>query len=221
MESFISFGNQNSKRSTIITKHSSNTFLHNESIKENGSCKALNASNSSSPETITMFKFRRREKVACLIGAPNVGKTNLIMKMLYNTFHYKITSNQEQDYYMKNVVYKNEMIQLILIDSSNFLNEIAKLDDLSKDSDVLVYVFDWSNPESFMNVKYNAYKYQLYYKKSILIGNKIDIANSFCTEYMKKIEEFKIFCDKFGMTYMDTSALTNYNIPNLKEFILE
>ena len=155
------------------------------------------------------------------LGEVGVGKTSIIRRFVDGVFKKDEISTLGIQFSWKNLELDgNRKIKLSLIDTSGQEKYRSLPPTYFKKVDVVLFVFAVDNPSSFENIQYwidtfNENNNGKNVKKMYLIGNKNDLG--------KEIEQKSIddFADKYGLTYMETSAKTKNQINELFTIIAE
>ena len=155
------------------------------------------------------------------LGEAGVGKTSIIRRFVDGEFKKDEISTLGIQFSFKNLELDgNRKIKLSLIDTSGQEKYRSLPPTYFKKVDVVLFVFAVDNPSSFENIQYwidtfNENNNVKNVKKMYLIGNKNDLG--------KEIEQKSIddFADKYGLTYMETSAKTKNQINELFTIIGE
>ena len=155
------------------------------------------------------------------LGEVGVGKTSIIRRFVDGVFKKDEISTLGIQFSWKNLELDgNRKIKLSLIDTSGQEKYRSLPPTYFKKVDVVLFVFAVDNPSSFENIQYWIDTFSennngKNVKKMYLIGNKNDLG--------KEIEQKSIddFADKYGLTYMETSAKTKNQINELFTIIGE
>ena len=155
------------------------------------------------------------------LGEVGVGKTSIIRRFVDGVFKKDEISTLGIQFSWKNLeLDNNRKIKLYLIDTSGQEKYRSLPPTYFKKVDVVLFVFAVDNSSSFENIQYwidtfNENNNGKNVKKMYLIGNKNDLG--------KEIEQKSIddFADKYGLTYMETSAKTKNQINELFTIIGE
>jgi small GTP-binding protein len=153
------------------------------------------------------------------LGEPDVGKTSIIRRFVNDVFKGdKVTLGIEFSFKIVELE-GNRKIKLSVIDTNGQEKYRALPLNYFKKADVVLFVFALNDSGSFEKIgqwidrfKNNNGKNV---KKMFLIGNKSDL--------VKAIEQKEIddFANKYGLTYMETSAKTKNQINELFTIIAE
>ena len=156
------------------------------------------------------------------IGDSNVGKTSIIRRYIYNVFDDKTMSTIGLSFSFKDVELKSGIkISLKLVDTAGQEKYRSLTKSYFKNSDGVLFVFDYGNKESFEHIQ----EWVEMFKENTsqddipkyLIGNKDDIENKTVTSDM--INEF---ISKTKFKFKSTSALrTDTNIDDIFNEIAE
>ena len=153
------------------------------------------------------------------LGEPDVGKTSIIRRFVNDVFKGdKVTLGIEFSF--KIVELKgNRKIKLSVIDTNGQEKYRALPLNYFKKADVVLFVFALNDSGSFEKIGQWIDRFKNNngnnVKKMFLIGNKSDL--------VKVIEQKEIddFANKYGLTYMETSAKTKNQINELFTIIAE
>ena len=153
------------------------------------------------------------------LGEPDVGKTSIIRRFVNDVFKGdKVTLGIEFSFKIVELV-GNRKIKLSVIDTNGQEKYRALPLNYFKKADVVLFVFALNDSGSFEKIgqwidRFNNNNGKNV-KKMFLIGNKSDL--------VKVIEQKEIddFANKYGLTYMETSAKTKNQINELFTIIAE
>ena len=144
------------------------------------------------------------------LGASNVGKTSII-KRLINEDDYKIDLlhdlTVDLNIYLKAFIVEGQLIKYELYDTPGIIGAMTDNLDYIKLSNVIIFVFDLSSRDSFLDMKVYFDKYKENTKKlnlkndAIVIGNKLDKINREVS-----FEEINDFCIGNNLEFFETSA---------------
>ena len=155
------------------------------------------------------------------LGEVGVGKTSIIRRFVDGVFKKDEISTLGIQFSFKNLELDgNRKIKLSLIDTSGQEKYRSLPPTYFKKVDVVLFVFAVDNPSSFENIQYwidtfNENNNGKNVKKMYLIGNKNDLGKEI---KQKSIDDI---ADKYGLTYMETSAKTKNQINELFTIIGE
>ena len=153
------------------------------------------------------------------LGEPDVGKTSIIRRFVNDVFKGdKVTLGIEFSFKIVELE-GNRKIKLSVIDTNGQEKYRALPLNYFKKADVVLFVFALNDSGSFEKIgqwidRFNNNNGKNV-KKMFLIGNKSDL--------VKVIEQKEIddFANKYGLTYMETSAKTKNQINELFTIIAE
>ena len=153
------------------------------------------------------------------LGEPDVGKTSIIRRFVNDVFKDdKVTLGIEFSFKIVELE-GNRKIKLSVIDTNGQEKYRALPLNYFKKADVVLFVFALNDSVSFEKIgqwidRFNNNNGKNV-KKMFLIGNKSDL--------VKVIEQKEIddFANKYGLTYMETSAKTKNQINELFTIIAE
>ena len=150
------------------------------------------------------------------LGVSNVGKTSII-KRIINREDYKIDLIHDMtidfDIYLKTFKVEGQLIKYELYDTPGIIGAMNDNLDYIQLSNVIIFVFDLSSRDSFLDMKVYFDKYKEKTKKlnlkneAIIIGNKLDKRgrevnfeeiNDFCVENNLQFFEMSAKDDKIG-----------------------
>ena len=147
------------------------------------------------------------------IGDSNVGKTSILRRFVYNVFDSDTSSTIGLSFSFKDVTLKNgQKVKLKLVDTAGQERYQGLTKSYYRNTDGVLIVFDYSNLESFKNIKEWIKAFETANNKKIfvtyLIGNKIDLK-----EEEKVVTESMIenFLKEIKYKFKRTSAKTEDN----------
>ena len=147
------------------------------------------------------------------IGDSNVGKTSILRRFVYNVFDSDTSSTIGLSFSFKDVTLKNgQKVKLKLVDTAGQERYQGLTKSYYRNTDGVLIVFDYSNLESFKNIKEWIKAFETANNKKIfvtyLIGNKIDLK-----EEEKVVSESMIenFLKEIKYKFKRTSAKTEDN----------
>ena len=153
------------------------------------------------------------------LGEPDVGKTSIIRRFVNDVFKGdKVTLGIEFSFKIVELE-GNRKIKLSVIDTNGQEKYRALPLNYFKKADVVLFVFALNDSGSFEKIGQWIDRFKNNngnnVKKMFLIGNKSDL--------VKVIEQKEIddFANKYGLTYMETSAKTKNQINELFTIIAE
>ena len=153
------------------------------------------------------------------LGEPDVGKTSIIRRFVNDVFKGdKVTLGIEFSFKIVELE-GNRKIKLSVIDTNGQEKYRALPLNYFKKADVVLFVFALNDSVSFEKIGQWIDRFKNNngnnVKKMFLIGNKSDL--------VKVIEQKEIddFANKYGLTYMETSAKTKNQINELFTIIAE
>lgn len=147
----------------------------------------------------------------CLIGNANVGKTSILNRFCDNNFKEKYLNTIGVDFKIIYLNFKGKNIKLHLWDTAGQERFKSIAVNYYRNVHAFYYVFDVTNPESFIALNKWISLATTYNKTSIvnmLVANKIDL------ERKVNRDEGKEFALKNDMIYYETSAKNSENIDN-------
>ena len=153
------------------------------------------------------------------LGEPDVGKTSIIRRFINDVFKDdKVTLGIEFSFKIVELV-GNRKIKLSVIDTNGQEKYRSLPLNYFKKAEVVLFVFALNDSGSFEKIGQWIDRFKNNngnnVKKMFLIGNKSDL--------VKVIEQKEIddFANKYGLTYMETSAKTKNQINELFTIIAE
>lgn len=149
-----------------------------------------------------------------LLGDAKVGKTSIVLRFTDHAFNQKYLPTIGVNITQKDIKVENTKIRSMLWDIAGQ----EKFSNLRRrfflGSECIILVFDLTNPKSFQNLKkwYNEIADALGKKCNEIIG--VIFGNKFDLSHKRKISEqqAKKFAKDINFDYIETSALTGYNI---------
>jgi len=146
-----------------------------------------------------------------LVGESGVGKSNLLLRYTENTYSDSFISTIGVDFKMKNIILNDRMVKLQLWDTAGQERYRAIVASFYKGAHGIVVVFDLTDINSFLKVKFwlQEIKQKAPEKTSIiLVGNKKDLEE----QRMVDEKEVKQFADTNNLQYFETSAKTGEGV---------
>ena len=152
------------------------------------------------------------------LGNSGVGKTSIIQRFMSNDFNYNQLSTLGVAFSYKTIEINNQKIKFKLIDTGGQEKYRALSKSYFKHADVVLFVFDLNNKNSFESIQYWVDLFsENSGEKSIigkyLIGNKNDLEQNVDQDLIDELVE------KNNLLYMSTSAQTKHQIEELFQFI--
>ena len=146
-----------------------------------------------------------------MIGDASVGKSNLLLRFVYNTFQteYQITIGVE--FGEKNIIYNDKIYQIQIWDTAGQEQFRSITRAYYKNSICALVVYDISRRDSFESVKQWIEDCKNYMPKNVvmvLVGNKSDLEDN--REVTK--DEGQEIADSFGLLFYETSAKSGLNV---------
>ncbi|MEQ9716024.1 MAG: Rab family GTPase [Candidatus Asgardarchaeia archaeon] len=150
---------------------------------------------------------------AIIIGDAMVGKTSLINRFVEKTFNPAYIATIGVSVSLETLSVDETPVNLFIWDIAGQERFHLIRQVYYKGAKVAAVVYDITNPESFKNIlkwidEMKRYSGDIPF---IIVGNKIDLEN------FRKIsrEEAEELSERLGVPYIETSALTGHNVPNL------
>lgn len=168
---------------------------------------------------LTRKKNKVFTKQVALVGASGVGKTSLLIKDLDNRFepyHIPTLSYEQRS---KRFIDQNKEIHINFFDLSGDFNYQTDYNDIFKRSNIILLMFDLTEPKSFNYIEEQYLKIKRNNKdaKFILIGNKSDLK---ITKMNRDIGDNWKSTNKNVVDYLEISVKECKNINNLFKCIL-
>jgi small GTP-binding protein len=166
----------------------------------------------------TSIKLREPHFDSCIkcifIGDAGVGKSSIINRYINNTFSYTTFSTIGVDFFVRYVHTDKYNIKLQIWDLAGQQNYRNIARSYYRNAEVLFYVFDKKNRESFTNFSnwINDFRHRLDDIHIVIVGNKCD-SNHFSVHTEEAIE----LANEYNAQYYETSALDNINIREIFE----
>lgn len=147
-----------------------------------------------------------------LVGDATVGKTSIANRHIYHRFSNLVCSTIGASFMAYSPTIDDEEVKVNIWDTAGQERFRSFTSLYYRDADLAIVVFDLSQPD-FDNVIHwlNQINQSNPRIKTVLVGNKSDLVDSFESEELLQI------IDDFHIDYIATSALTNYNIKELFE----
>ena len=125
-----------------------------------------------------------------ILGDSGVGKTNLLLRYVGESFSENYIATLGIDFKMKNIIYNDLKIALQIWDTAGQERFRSITKSFLKGTDGIIFMYDISKKESFLNLKNwiaEIDNSKLPDVKFVICGNKIDLEeNREVTEEMKK-----------------------------------
>ena len=146
-----------------------------------------------------------------IIGDAAVGKSNLLLRYVFNIFkpEYQLTIGVE--FGEKNIKHNNKNYQLQLWDTAGQEQFRSITRAYFKNAVCALVVYDITNKSSFENIKQWIEDCMNYMPKRgfiVLVGNKCDLEEN----REVSTEEGQQLADLYGILFFETSAKTEYNV---------
>lgn len=156
-----------------------------------------------------------------LIGDAGVGKSSIIERYVNDTFSSVASTTVGVDFFTKLVKLnddivggKTHVVKLQIWDLAGQMNYRSIIRSYYRNAEVLFYVFDKSNRESFHNFErwIDEFRHRLDDIQIVIVGNKCDIIRSGVHS-----DEAIELANKYDAQYYETSAKDNVNIREIFE----
>lgn len=151
-----------------------------------------------------------------LIGDAGVGKSSIIERYVNDTFSLISNTTVGVDYFTKYVKLDNDIgtFKLQIWDLAGQVNFRSIARSYYRNAEVLFYVFDKTNRESFHNFEHwiNDFRHMLDDIQIVIVGNKSDVYH-FSVHTDEAIE----LANKYDAQYYETSAKDDVNIREIFE----
>mmetsp|Transcript_28302 Transcript_28302/g.39493 ORF Transcript_28302/g.39493 Transcript_28302/m.39493 type:complete len:211 (+) Transcript_28302:163-795(+) len=146
-----------------------------------------------------------------LLGDSGVGKSCLLKSFMGKEFSEGYVSTIGVDFEMKQTIVDGKKVNLQIWDTAGQERFRTITTSYYRSCDAILVVFDISDSTTFDNVELWLEDVRSYAQPDvdvILIGNKVDLY----LERKVPFETAKIFADNSGMSYIETSAKSHFNV---------
>lgn len=148
-----------------------------------------------------------------IIGDTYSGKTSILNRYINHYFNTSFMATIGVDYYKNELIKENTKYKFTIWDTSGQEKFNSIITSYYRDTGAVIFVFDLTNYNSFLNIKNWIARVELYSKNKIikiLVGNKCDLVND-------KLDRNIItkFCKNNNIEYLETSAKNNINIDEI------
>ena len=146
-----------------------------------------------------------------IIGDTEVGKTQIINRIIQNNFQYNYKKTIGMNSFNKQIEIKNNIINLVLYDSSGQEKFKSLIEINVRESDFIFLVYDITNKDSFISInKYFEMIKDLKKENSLifLLGNKKDLN----PERKVDKKESQAYADKNNFLFHEISAKLDNDI---------
>ena len=151
-----------------------------------------------------------------IIGDSGVGKSNILLRYIYNSFSDEFKTTVGVEFGAKNIEINNKIYRVQLWDTAGQENFRSIARAYYKNSVCACVVYDISSHESFENVQVWIDDCTKQTSKSVLlvlIGNKSDLTDQREVSY----EEGAAFAKSHKMFFLEASAKTGNNVAEIFE----
>lgn len=146
-----------------------------------------------------------------IVGDVAVGKSNLLLRSVYNTFKTEYVTTIGVEFGEKNIDYNNKKYQIQIWDTAGQEQFRSITRAYYKNAVCALVVYDITNRETFESAKQWIDDCKNYMAKNViivLVGNKIDLEDK--RTVIK--EEGQELAEVFGLLFFETSAKTGDNV---------
>ena len=153
-----------------------------------------------------------------LLGSTHAGKTSIIQRFVNNTFTMNTLASVQSAFFERSIKLANEEITLDIWDTAGQEMFHALTPMYYRDANGSIIVFDVTDANSFSKAKQwvNEIKYAMGEKTALMIvGNKNDLKSI----RVVRTEEAQKYAASIGVTYMESSAKTGYQIDDVFKHI--
>jgi small GTP-binding protein len=152
-----------------------------------------------------------------LIGDSGTGKTSVLLRLTENIFNNNTYSTIGVDFKILSVKYNKKLAKIQIWDTCGSERFKSLTTSFIKTCAVFIMIFDLTNRKSFENISYwlNLILDNTRPKVLCLVGNKSDLVDNDESNESISEEEINQLCEKFGMSYIRTSAKENKNIEEM------
>ena len=154
-----------------------------------------------------------------LIGDSEVGKTCLLQKFVEDSFQEEHIATIGVEYKHKYIVRNNYKIRLKIWDTAGQERFHSITKNIYRNAEGILFVYDITRKQSFVNIKSWIQEIESVETniKGVILGNKYDLTD----EREVQIDELKGYGEKQKMPVIETSAKTNYNVPEAFNLIID
>lgn len=155
-----------------------------------------------------------------VIGDAGIGKSALITRYIDDNYNDNYYNTIGVDFRIKICDIHDKKIKINIWDTAGQEKFKSLITSYYRNSDIIIMVFDLSNQMSFRHIDYWYSEIEYFCKdmKVYLVGTKSDIGKN---NYIVDDESINNICNKYNMTYYETSAKKNKNINELFDDIVE
>lgn len=153
-----------------------------------------------------------------MVGDSGVGKSCLLKSFMGKEFSEGYVSTIGVDFEMKQATIHDKKVNLQIWDTAGQERFRTITTSYYRSSDAILIVFDISDETTFRNVEAWLDDVRSYARETcdvMLIGNKVDLY----AERKVSFDKAKSYADERGMTYIETSAKTHFNVSKAFETV--
>ena len=155
-----------------------------------------------------------------IVGDVAVGKSNLLLRFVYNTFKTEYVTTIGVEFGEKNIEHNKKIYQIQIWDTAGQEQFRSITRAYYKNAVCALVVYDITNKESFESAKQWIDDCKNYMAKNViifLVGNKIDLENK---RQVTK-EEGQELAEVYGLLFMETSAKSGDKVNDVFKNSLE
>ena len=155
-----------------------------------------------------------------IVGDASVGKSNLLLRFVYNTFKSDYQTTIGVEFGEKNIELNNKVYQIQIWDTAGQEEFRSITRAYYKNAVCALVVYDISNKNSFDSAKQwidDCKSYMTQKVTIVLVGNKCDLEDK---RQVTK-EEGQELADAYGLLFFETSAKTDVNVKTVFNNSLE
>lgn len=152
------------------------------------------------------------------LGDQNVGKTSLITRFMYDTWHDSYEATIGIDFLSKTIHLADKTIRLQLWDTAGQERFRCLIPSYIRDSTAAIIVYDITNSNTFHSVTQWIEEVQAERGNDVIVvivGNKIDLNK----KRQISTDEGRLKANELNVIFIETSAKDGYNVKHLFERI--